>query len=111
MDVQVVRLADAKSFWEGPELCRQYFKTEKITFGTSTLEPGETGDIDNGHSASHEVFFVVKGKVCLRTPHTDTNYELSEGDAIIMPETVPHELTNIGSGTAIAAWALAPSEF
>ncbi len=110
MDVKVVRQAGAKSWYEGPELCRQYFKTEKITLGTSTLEPGQTGDIDWGHKASHEIFFCVRGKVSLRTPNTDEKYVLEEGDAVIMPETVPHELTNIGDVTAVVSWSLAPSE-
>ena len=110
MDVTVVRQNEANTFNEGAELCRLYYKTGKITFGTSTLEPGDTGDIDLGHKASHEVFFVVRGDVILRTPNTDTKYELHEGDAIIMPESVPHELTNIGSTTAIVSWSLAPSE-
>lgn len=111
MEVKVVKQDEARSFWEGPELCREYFKTEKITFGTSTLKPGETGAIDRGHKASHEIFFVVRGSVILRTPDTDTKYQLQEGDAIIMPETVPHELTNIGEDIAIVSWSLAPSEF
>jgi quercetin dioxygenase-like cupin family protein len=54
---------------------------------------------------------VISGKVSLRTPNTDAKYELAEGDAIIMPETVPHELTNISDTTAVVSWSLAPSEF
>jgi quercetin dioxygenase-like cupin family protein len=72
--------------------------------------PGDTGAIDHGHKNSHEVFFVVKGSVVLRTPHNDQRYELHEGDAIIMPETVPHELTNIGTEPALVTWSLAPTE-
>jgi mannose-6-phosphate isomerase-like protein (cupin superfamily) len=111
MDVKVVTQNEAETFYEGVELCHLYYKTEKITFGTSTLKPGETGAIDHGHKASHEVFFVVRGSVILRMPNTDTKYELHEGDAIIMPETVPHELTNTGNDTAVVSWSLAPSEF
>ncbi|NCB53161.1 MAG: cupin domain-containing protein [Clostridia bacterium] len=111
MEVKVVKQSDAKHFWEGLELCREYFKTDKITLGTSTLQPGETGSVDWGHKASNEIFFVIRGKVALRTPNNDAKYELDEGDAIIMPETVPHELTNIGTETAVVSWSLAPSEF
>ncbi|MDR0489627.1 MAG: cupin domain-containing protein [Oscillospiraceae bacterium] len=111
MDVKVIRQNEAETFYEGVELCRLYYKTPKITFGTSTLKPGETGAVDLGHKASHEVFFVVEGSVILRTPNTDAKYELHEGDAIIMPESVPHELTNIGEDTAVVSWSLAPSEF
>ena len=53
MDPIVVRKDEARTFYEGPELCREYHVTEKITFGSSTLQPGETGDIDLGHPASH----------------------------------------------------------
>lgn len=111
MEVKLVTQQEAKNWFEGPELCREYFKTEKITLGTSTLEPGQTGAIDYGHKASHEIFFVVRGTVQMRTPNTDEKYVLHEGDAIIMPETVPHELTNLGTETAVISWSLAPSEF
>ncbi len=110
MEVKVIREKEARTFMEGPELCREYFKTGKITLGTSTLQPGETGEIDWGHKASHEIFFVVKGRVSLRTPNNDQRYELEEGDAILMPENIPHELTNIGDGTAVVSWSMAPSE-
>ena len=110
MEVKVVKQRSAKNWYEGPELCREYFVTDKITLGTSTLEPGQTGDIDWGHPNSHEIFFVVKGKVVLRTPNDAARYELEEGDAILMPESVPHELTNVGDTTAVISWSKAPSE-
>jgi len=111
MDVSVVRKTQAKLFLEGPEVCRRYFKTDKITFGSSELLPGQTGSIDPGHEASHEIFFVSRGHVILRTPDNGNAYELFEGDAIIMTEGVPHELTNIGMEPATITWSLAPSEF
>ena len=46
MDIQLVRKNDAKLSLEGPEVCREYIVTPKITFGTSTLLPGQRGDID-----------------------------------------------------------------
>ena len=110
MDVKVVRKLDTKISLEGPEVCREYFVTPKITFGTSTLKPGQRGDIDRGHPASHEVFFVVKGHVLLFVESTGANYELFAEDAIIMPETVPHTLINIGDEDAVISWSKAPSE-
>ena len=35
---------------EGQETCREYYKTDKITFGMSELLPGAVGDLDPGHS-------------------------------------------------------------
>ena len=109
MKLEVMKQGDAKTAWEGPELCRYYWKTEKITFGISTLEVGQTGDVDPGHPESQEVFYVVRGNVSLRTPDTDERYILNEGDAVLIPETVPHELTNVGNTTAVVSWSLAPS--
>lgn len=110
MEVTVVRKRETRVFLEGPEVCREYYVTPKITFGTSTLKPGQRGDIDNGHPNSHEVFFVVKGHVLLFVASTGMHYELFEEDAIIMPETVPHTLINIGNEDAVISWSKAPSD-
>ena len=45
---------------EGQEVCREYYKTDKITFGMSELPPGGVGDLDVGHSEADEVFFCVQ---------------------------------------------------
>lgn len=108
MQTKVVKAADAHIFMEGVEICRQYFKTEKITFGTSQLHPGQTGAVDLGHENSHEVFFVVRGSVLLRCG--EKLYELCEGDAQIIPPKEPHQLTNIGEDIALVSWSMAPSE-
>jgi oxalate decarboxylase/phosphoglucose isomerase-like protein (cupin superfamily) len=110
MDVKVVRKDDARVFMEGPELCREYIVTPRITFGTSRLLPGQRGDIDKGHPASHEVFFVVKGHVMLFVETTKAYYELHEQDMILMPESVPHTLINVGETEAVISWSKAPSE-
>jgi len=109
MEVLVVRKHDARVFMEGPELCREYLVTPKITFGTSRLLPGQRGDIDRGHPDSHEVFFVVKGHVMLYTSGQQY-YELFEQDMILMPEGVPHTLVNVGDCEAVISWSKAPSE-
>jgi mannose-6-phosphate isomerase-like protein (cupin superfamily) len=110
MDIKVVRKPDARSFMEGDEHCREYLKTEKITFGTSTLLPGQRGTVDKGHPGSHEIFFVSRGQILLHVPDRDEYFELHEQDIILMPEGVPHTLINIGETTAVISWSLAPSE-
>ena len=42
MDTKIVKPSEANIFLEGVEVCREYFHTEKITFGTSELQPGQT---------------------------------------------------------------------
>ena len=102
----VIRRIKARNFMEGPEHCRDYIMTEKIWFGTSTLPPGARGNIDPGHPSSQEVFFVCKGHVLLFDERQ--YYELFEGDAIFIPEGLPHTLINVGEDTAILGWAGAP---
>jgi len=109
MEVKVIKPGEAKVFMDGPEVCREYVKTGKLTFGTSTLLPGQTGGIDPGHPNSHEIFYVSRGLVLMCLPNTGTCYELSEGDIILIPEGAPHQLTNIGTEKAVITWSCAPS--
>ena len=108
METKIVKASEADLFLEGVEVCRQYFHTEKLTFGTSQLHPGQTGAVDPGHENSHEVFYVGKGSVLLKCG--DKLYELNEGDAQIIPPAQPHQLTNIGDTIALVSWSMAPSE-
>jgi oxalate decarboxylase/phosphoglucose isomerase-like protein (cupin superfamily) len=109
MEVKVVRAGEARVFMDGPEVCREYEKTGKLTFGTSTLLPGQTGGVDPGHPKSHEIFYVSRGQVLMHIPETSHWYELSEGDIILIPEGIPHQLTNIGTEKAVITWSCAPS--
>lgn len=106
--LRIIRQAEARSFMEGPEHCREYFKVPKLWFGTSTLGPGERGNIDPGHPNSQEVFFVCQGHVLLYDEKQ--YYELVQGDAILVPEGVPHTLINVGEEVALIAWAGAPGD-
>jgi mannose-6-phosphate isomerase-like protein (cupin superfamily) len=110
MDIKVVRRSEARLFMEGDEVCREYLKTGRITFGTSTLLPGQRGTVDKGHPGSHEVFFVSRGRIVLHVPDRNLHYELAEQEIIVMPEGVPHTLINVGEETAVITWSLAPSE-
>ena len=105
---RIIREVEARNFMEGPEHCREYVKVPKIWFGTSMLQPGERGNIDVGHPSSQEVFFVCQGHVLL---YDEKRYhELFQGDAILIPEGVPHTLINVGEEDALIAWAGAPGD-
>lgn len=105
---RIIHQSEARNFLEGPEHCREYTKTAKLWFGTSTLLPGQRGAIDPGHPNSEEVFFVFRGHVLLYDEKQ--YYELHAGDAILIPEGLPHTLINVGEETAVIAWAGAPSQ-
>jgi oxalate decarboxylase/phosphoglucose isomerase-like protein (cupin superfamily) len=109
MDIKVINESDARLFLEGAEVCREYVKTKKITFGSSTLPPGQKGEIDPGHPNSHEIFFVSRGHVLLRNPTNKITVELKEGAIAFIPEGAAHELINVGTEKAIVTWSLAPS--
>ena len=102
-----IRKSEARIFFEGKEMCREYCSTGKITFGTSQLPPGEEGTVDPGHAEAHEVFFVVRGTVVI-TNEKGVWVELAEGDALLVTEGIPHRLINVSEETAVVSWSCAP---
>lgn len=107
--MKVIRKNETNVSLDGPEVCREYICTGKITFGSSTLLPGQTGGIDSGHPDSHEAFYVSRGHIIMRNPKNGEHFELEEGDVILVEEGEPHELTNTGMEPAIITWSCAPS--
>jgi len=106
MGARVVKWKNARVFMEGQEVCREYVKTENVTFGTSTLLPGQTGAVDPGHPDGQEIFFVSRGHVIVHIPSEGSYYELFESDAIIISERQPHQLMNVGTEPAVVTWSL-----
>jgi mannose-6-phosphate isomerase-like protein (cupin superfamily) len=102
----IIRETDAVKFMEGDERCSEYLREPRMWFGTSTLLPGEQGAIDPGHDQSVEVFYCCLGSVVLNDGERD--YELSAGEAAIIPIGLPHALRNIGDVLALVVWAGAP---
>jgi mannose-6-phosphate isomerase-like protein (cupin superfamily) len=108
LTAQVIRQSESRNFMEGPEHCREYVKNSQLWFGTSTLKPGQRGNIDVGHPNSKEVFFVCQGHILLFDEKK--YYELYKGDAILIPENLPHTIINVGDEDAIVTWAGAPGQ-
>ena len=104
--VQVVREGEAKVFYEGPELCREYFRNDDIWFGSSTVNPGDTGAVDPGHVGAWEVFFVVSGEGVLDDGTNE--YPVSAGDTVTFPPEVPHRIHNRSDAPVVMVWAGGP---
>lgn len=102
------RQLDAHTFLDQQEVVREYFRTDKIYFGVSTLNPGAVGGLDSGHSDADEVFFCAAGHVLCYFPEDDTYYELFAGDALLIPPATGHKLFNIGDTTATVVFGCAP---
>lgn len=109
-EVKIVSKKDAKIWMEESEVCREYYKTDKITFGMSELAPGAVGAVDPGHSEAHEVFYCVQGEVLCYVSQDDRYYHLFAGDAMLVPEGKDHKLFNIGETKAILTWSCAPHQ-
>jgi mannose-6-phosphate isomerase-like protein (cupin superfamily) len=101
---------DAKIFMDEEELCREYFKTDRLTFGLSELPVGAIGGLDPGHAEADEVFFCMQGHVLCYFPEEDKYYELEKGDALLIPQGNGHKLFNIGDEKAIITWSCAPHQ-
>jgi quercetin dioxygenase-like cupin family protein len=108
--VRVVRKNDAKSFTEGEEQCKLYYKTNELLFGTSVLLPGKTGAVDPGHKNGHEIFYVASGRIICHFPRIGKYEELGEGDIVAIPPGEPHELSNQSTKEALVCWSLAPPD-
>lgn len=106
--MKVYHPEDAAFSMDGPEVVREYLATGKITFGTSTLLPGQTGGTDPGHEVAHEVFFCSRGHVAVFNRDSGKYYELKEGDILLIEEGEPHQISNIGTEVAVIAWSCAP---
>ena len=109
-EVKVTPKKCAKIWMEDAEVCREYYKTDKITFGMSELPVGGVGGIDPGHAEADEVFYCVQGEVLCYVSQDDTYYRMEEGDAMLMPQGKDHRLLNIGDKKAILTWSCAPHQ-
>jgi mannose-6-phosphate isomerase-like protein (cupin superfamily) len=107
-DAVLIRSRDARSFMEGPELCREYVRDATMWFGTSVVPPGQRGEVDPGHGVSEEVFYCSEGHVLVHDG--DRHYELEAGDALHIPPGLPHTIINVGETPATVVWAGAPGE-
>lgn len=105
---KIVRAIEAKTVMDEQELFREYFHTEKITVGVSTLRPGTVGGLDTGHAVADEVFYCAVGHVLCYFPEDDTYYELLAGDALLIPPATGHKLYNIGEENAVIVCSCAP---
>ena len=104
----IKHLEDANVYFEGKELCREFFHTERIMFGLSELLPGAAGDMNPSHPEADEVYFCMQGQVLCLLPEDEKYYELKVGDALLIPPNTGHQLFNIGDEKAIIIWSLAP---
>ena len=108
MEVKVLTKGAGKFLLEGDEVTEVYCNTGKLCFAVSTLLPGQRASVDAGHKIADEVCYVVQGTILMNIPDRNENYLLSEGDALLIPPTVPHFSVNLGSDPSIAVWACAP---
>lgn len=106
--VKVYHPEDAEFSLDKDEVVRQYIVTDKITFGTSTLMPGQTGGTDEGHTEGKEIFYCARGHAAVYNHISQKYYELHEGDILLIEEGEPHQIKNIGTEMAVIAWSCAP---
>lgn len=100
---------DAELRMEGGECVRIYANTGKIVFSVASLPAGQEGALDPGHEDGHEIAYLIKGRVVLEFPESTPRWiELRAGDAVLIPEGVPHKVINIGEEMALISWSLAP---
>lgn len=108
MELQLLKKGNGKILLEGDEITEVFCNTGKLSFAVSTLLPGQRASIDPGHAEADEVVYVAQGKLLINIPDRNENFILDEGDALLIPPTVPHFSVNIGTVQSVAIWACAP---
>jgi mannose-6-phosphate isomerase-like protein (cupin superfamily) len=107
-DVAKMTRSDALPVLEGGEFVKIFFHTERLLCALSTMLPGQVGEYDDGHRDAEEVCFCIAGNIVVHLPGKDKYVELQEDDAVIIPEGEPHQITNVGAGTAKMIFFAAP---
>ena len=105
---EIRKIQDVNVFMEEEEVVRQYFKTDRLTFGVSELLPGKVGGLDKGHKEADEVFYCAQGHILCYFPEDSHYYELNKGDGLLIPDGIGHKIYNIGEERAIIVWCCAP---
>lgn len=105
---QLVRALEATPLLEGDEFVRKYFHSDKLIFAVSWIQPGQRSALDPGHVGSDEVCYVASGQIAIAFPDLDLVHELHEGDGVLIPDSVAHEVVGLGDGPSVTIWALAP---
>jgi len=103
-----IRPQDATTFYEGPELCHEYLRNEALWFGSSLVQPGDTGAVDPGHEGAWEVFYCVSGEGII--DDGEHEYPLQAGDVLAIPPSIPHRIHNRGDQPVLMVWAGGPGE-
>jgi len=108
MDIKIGRFERFKISKFGDLICRDYFKTSKITSGIVIVPPGGKGDVDPGHKDADEVFTVCSGSIVVIFPDMNKEVELKTGDAVLVPPDEPHIVENKGKEEAVFVYTGAP---
>lgn len=107
-EIKVLRESETEVFVDGDEAVRMYLRSEKLNFSVGILPPGHKTPMDPGHPGALEVAFVLEGEAVFVFEDPSETHWLLPGDAIVVPEGVPHLVYNPTSTVTKVAWALAP---
>ena len=105
---RVVRRAAVDEWREGEEEVRQYVTTDRINFATSSLPPGATSSLDQGHAEAEEICYVVSGRLDVAFPERGGEAKLMPGDMVLIMPDEPHQLHNRGTESVEMVWCAAP---
>ncbi len=108
MEIKIGKFEGFKTSDFGDLICRDYFKTSKLTSGIVTVPPGGKGDIDLGHKNADEVFTVCRGSIVVILPGMEKEFKLETGDAVLIPPDESHTVENRKKEEAVFVYTVAP---
>lgn len=94
---------ETKEFTESAMLLSSSNAPEILNcLGVAAIAPGQPATSEMAHSTS-EVMFVSQGRGLLITP--DKSVRLSKGDAVFIPQDLPHSLDNTGDEPLVSVFS------
>lgn len=70
--------------------------TDQIKFGEVSVPAHSKAGYDAGHPGADEIFYVAKGTATIFFPASDESEVVAQGNYIMMPRGLPHEIHNSG---------------
>jgi transcriptional regulator with XRE-family HTH domain len=81
----------------------------RLQANLTTIEPGFKGDQAHVHASEEECAIVLEGAVTIGVDGEE--FELAEGDALLLDPRIPHTFANPGTERARVLWIMTPPSY
>jgi transcriptional regulator with XRE-family HTH domain len=111
--IRVVRAADRRRLVHPRKQWVDEFLTppaaRRLQINLTIIEPGFSAEQAHKHDSDEECVIVLEGQATIGV--ADEEFELGEGDALLLDPRLPHTFANPGPGHARVLWVMTPPSY